>query len=99
MTGPLRLAYLTPLPPARTGIADYSVELLPHLAQLAEVTIFTEQAGHAWPELAALEARPLSEYAPQRWEYDLTIYQTGNSRYHAVIAELMLRYPGRDGIA
>jgi hypothetical protein len=35
-TGPgdrrLRLAYFSPLPPARSGIADYSAELLPYLA-------------------------------------------------------------------
>ena len=94
MTGPLRLAYLTPLPPARTGIADYSVELLPHLAQLAEVVVYSEQFDHACPELAALDARPLSEYSARRWEHDLPVYQIGNSRYHAGLAEMLLRYPG-----
>ncbi len=94
MTHPLRLAYLTPLPPARSGIADYSLELLPHLAQLAEVTIYTEQFGHVWPELGGLNTRPLSEYPRRRWEHDLAVYQIGNSRYHAALGELMLRYPG-----
>src|SRR5262249_42567976 len=31
--GRLRLAYVSPVPPARTGIADYSAELLPALAR------------------------------------------------------------------
>ena len=45
MSNPLHLAYFSPLPPARTGIADYSQELLPHLAQSAQLTLFCRQAG------------------------------------------------------
>ncbi|HBL26059.1 MAG TPA: hypothetical protein DD490_04405 [Acidobacteria bacterium] len=33
----MRLAWFSPLPPARSGIADYSAELLPHLAEHLEV--------------------------------------------------------------
>ena len=35
----LRIAYFSPLPPARSGIADYSRELLPHLARHARLTL------------------------------------------------------------
>ena len=33
----MRVAYLSPLPPQRSGIADYSAELLPELARHLEI--------------------------------------------------------------
>jgi protein subunit release factor B len=34
-----RLDFVSPLPPVRSGIADYSLDLLPHLAALADVRL------------------------------------------------------------
>ena len=47
----MRLAFFTPLPPAKSGIADYSVVLLEHLRGLAEVDTFTEKPKSfgSWP--------------------------------------------------
>ncbi len=39
----MRIGYFSPLPPARSGIADYSAALLAELARRAEVTTFTER--------------------------------------------------------
>ncbi len=39
----MRLAFFTPLPPAKSGIADYSAVLLDHLRPYAEVDTFTEK--------------------------------------------------------
>ena len=39
----MRLAFFSPLPPARSGIADYSEELLLHLRKLDNVDTFTER--------------------------------------------------------
>src|SRR5581483_3220921 len=36
----MRTAFFSPLPPARSGIADYSAALLEHLRPLADVTAF-----------------------------------------------------------
>ncbi len=38
----MRVAYFSPLPPARSGIADYSEALLESLRPLAEVAVFSE---------------------------------------------------------
>lgn len=45
MTAParLRIAFFTPLPPSKSGIADYSEALLAPLHLLADVTVFTER--------------------------------------------------------
>lgn len=42
-SGTLRLAYFSPLPPARSGIADYSVALLEELKKLADVHVFSSK--------------------------------------------------------
>ena len=40
----MRVAFVSPLPPARSGIADYSQALLEPLARLAEVEVFSSAA-------------------------------------------------------
>lgn len=41
----MRLAIFSPLPPVKSGIADYSAALLEPLSKLAEVDTFTEEPG------------------------------------------------------
>ena len=58
----LRLAYFSPLPPARSGIADYSADLLPALAERADVTLFADgrhAVGAAAPAVRCLPGRAL----------------------------------------
>ncbi len=88
----LRLAYFSPMPPDRSGIADYSAELLPHLAKLADVTIFTDDPGTA--QSSGLTVRPTSDYPHRRREFDLPLYQMGNSAFHESMYDLLVRYPG-----
>ena len=38
----MRVAYFSPLPPARSGIADYSQALIEHLRPLLDLTIFSD---------------------------------------------------------
>jgi glycosyltransferase involved in cell wall biosynthesis len=88
----MNIAYFSPLPPARSGIADYSRDLLPHLAQQATVTLFADEPVEE--ELAAwFEIRPFANYPAQRWQFDATIYQMGNSDQHEAIYQMFLRYP------
>ncbi len=89
----LRLAYFSPLPPARTGVADYSRELLPYLAQRAEVTLFP--SGHVEEALRQqFAAYPLQEYTFRRWDFDAALFQMGNSRHHAPFYHTFRRFPG-----
>lgn len=89
----LRLAYFSPLPPARTGVADYSRELLPYLAQRAEVTLFV--AGAVDEALRQqFPAYSLAEYAFRRWHFDAALFHMGNSRHHAPFYHTFRRFPG-----
>lgn len=90
--GGLRLDYVSPLPPVRSGIADYSVDLLPHLAARADVRLIRlpgqpvdPELEHAWPMAAAEETGRHGR---------LPLYQMGNNRYHAGVMDLALRLPG-----
>jgi len=90
-----RIAFLSPLPPERTGIADYAVRLLPTLLPHFDVELIVHQAEVALPsELAHLPQHPpawLDQY-PDRYEH--IIYQFGNSPYHSHMMPLLQRHPG-----
>lgn len=90
----LRLAYFSPLPPARSGIADYSRELLPHLARPAAVTLYTDQDEVDEAIREEFTVRPLAAYAQERWGYDMAVYHVGNSSHHEGIYQTLCRYPG-----
>jgi glycosyltransferase involved in cell wall biosynthesis len=91
-SSPLRLAYFSPLPPDRSGIADYSWELLPHLAERCALTVFAVNDATVAP--AGFDLRPAAGYPAARLDFDLTLYHMGNSLYHDDIYRLLTRYPG-----
>jgi glycosyltransferase involved in cell wall biosynthesis len=91
----LKIAYFSPLPPQRTGIADYSAELLPHLAQEAKITLFVSEASAVSPELQArFPMCEVIQFPHVCWQYDIALYQMGNSLFHRDIYTMLKRYPG-----
>lgn len=96
MPQPLRLAFASPLPPTRSGIADFSAALLPYLAAAGtELTLFVDRPELLTPALqVTYPCHPLSELPARRAEFDLPIYQIGNNSLHAAIYEMALCYPG-----
>ena len=69
----MRLAYFSPLGPQRSGISDYSEELLPHLAAAgADIDLFVDGFEPSSAEIAArfrrsrLPPRPRRARAPRR---------------------------------
>ncbi|HEX7177494.1 MAG TPA: methyltransferase domain-containing protein [Pyrinomonadaceae bacterium] len=95
----MRLAYFSPLSPQRSGISDYSEELLPHLAAGARIDLFVDGfepsnaetcARFRWfdyvSDPAALERLD---------DYDAVVYHLGNDhRYHSGIYDAASRRPG-----
>jgi glycosyltransferase involved in cell wall biosynthesis/SAM-dependent methyltransferase len=94
----MRLAYFSPLPPSKSGIADYSAELLTQLARGADISAFVEQtaelrvnrkrqdyAVHEVTEFSALHAAQ---------PFDLCLYHQGNNPHHEYIYERALAVPG-----
>ena len=88
---PPRLDLVSPLPPVRSGIADYSLDLLPHLAALTDVRLIRLPGQPVAPEIAA--AWPIADsgdLSPAR----LPLYQMGNNRHHEGVQDLAMRHPG-----
>ena len=92
----MRIAYFSPLPPAESGIADYSAELLPHLAQRAEVVLFFDPQQPPAPALRErFETHPIPHFAARRDEFDVALYHMGNAAsYHAAIWRVAREHPG-----
>ena len=91
-THPLKLAFVAPFPPERTGIADYSAELLEVLSQHYKIDVILHQAHAEIP--AKFTKRCLKTFEKLASTYDRIIYQFGNSPYHTHMLNLLERYPG-----
>ena len=91
----MRLAVVTPLDAAQTGVADYSRDLLPHLAVVADhdIAVFTDRAG-ADQSGAGWHACPTDDLPSTARAFDLIVYQMGNSPAHDFMAGVVWQYPG-----
>jgi glycosyltransferase involved in cell wall biosynthesis len=99
-----RLAWFTPFPPDRSGIAAYSAEVLPLLARTHEIDVFINRAApqpdsEPPPRAQAasgFEVRDAHEFPWRhaRAPYDLTVYQLGNGRSHDYIWGYLPHHPG-----
>ncbi|MCS3903568.1 glycosyltransferase involved in cell wall biosynthesis [Methylohalomonas lacus] len=90
-----RLAYVSPLPPARTGIADYSAELLPELARYYGIELIMEQPEVSDPWLSAnFVIRDVAWFEENAEHYDRILYHVGNSSFHWHMLDLLERFPG-----
>ena len=87
-----RLDYVSPLPPVRSGIADYSLDLLPHLEPLCDLRVVA-LAGQEVADEVAARWRPVAATACGE-DGRLPLYQMGNNRYHESVLTLALERPG-----
>ena len=100
----MRLAWFTPLPPIRSGIASYNTELLARLRGAYEIDVFVED-----PDVASEATLPVLRRVPGSldilnahdflWRhlqhpYDLIVYQLGNAVCHDYMWAYMTRFPG-----
>lgn len=90
-----RLAYVSPLPPGRSGISDYSAELLPELAShyridaiVAQESVTTLDAGINYT------VRSVAWFEENAHLYDRVIYHFGNSTFHEHMFRLLEKIPG-----
>ncbi len=94
----MRLAFFSPFQPQKSGISDYSEELLPHLARYAELDLFYAGDRPTNPELARLFALyPIDQFPVQRAQrgYTTCLYQISNNPlYHMAIYNMLRHYPG-----
>src|SRR5947209_6673993 len=88
-----RMAYVSPLPPERSGIADYSAELLPELAKYYDITLITDLSQIADPFLDREFRRVrFQEFEKSARDYHRVLYHIGNSPFHVQIPALLERH-------
>jgi glycosyltransferase involved in cell wall biosynthesis len=90
-----RIAWFSPLPPAESGIAGYSYEILTLLQNHADIDIYidTDYTPDV-PKLTKCEIYPYVKFGHARQEYDTIIYQMGASTFHVYFWEIMKTHPG-----
>lgn len=87
------LAILSPFPPDRSGIADYTRQSVLALAKYVDVDVFTDCPNpQPTPEVRAFHQ--ISDFAYISGEYDRVLAVIGNSSFHTKIIDLQRRYGG-----
>ena len=89
-----RLAYVSPLPPVHSGIADYSAELVPELAKYYDVELVIAQEAVFDPRLDGLARRDPDWLRAHAGEFERVLYHFGNSHAHQHMFELLRDVPG-----
>jgi glycosyltransferase involved in cell wall biosynthesis len=89
------LLLVSPVPPAWTGIADYTARLLPHLAEDWDPTVLIADDDPP-PEDSGLRIVRMSEWewARRLVRADRMLLCLGNSRFHIHVPELTARHGG-----
>jgi glycosyltransferase involved in cell wall biosynthesis len=90
-----RLAFISPLPPEKTGVATYSAALLPELLRHYEIEVITprSEVGSSWVASNCTVRSP-EWFRQNAGRFDRTLYQFGNSPYHSYMFDLLDLHPG-----
>ncbi|OON60752.1 hypothetical protein B0920_17510 [Massilia sp. KIM] len=89
-----RLAYVSPLPPEKSGIADYSAELVPELAAFYDIELVVEQDDITDARISRFPRRDAQWLREHAHEMDRVLYHVGNSPAHRHMFELIREVPG-----
>lgn len=90
-----RLACVSPLPPARTGISDYTAMLIRELVQHYDIDVIVQQQeiSDAWI-LQNCTVRTVQWFLENIGFYERVIYHMGNSHFHEHMLYMLERVPG-----
>ncbi|MEO8216678.1 MAG: glycosyltransferase, partial [Acidobacteriota bacterium] len=89
---PVRIAWMSPLPPLKTGVASYAAMLLPSMANRIETTVVVDQAEYMIP--AGCQVLSIDEYRGRRGEFDAVLYHLGNNPHHEFIYREAMEHAG-----
>lgn len=98
----MRIAFFSPLPPAKSGIADYSAALLDPLARLVQVETFTEKLARFDATAYDAAVYQLGNNPHHAFAYDAAMEHPGvvvlhEANLHHLIVDLTIRRGDWDG--
>lgn len=88
-------AMFTPLPPIRSGISDYSVDIITAMSRFCDVDVFTDTGytpACTLPE--NVHVFPHTAYEERKSLYSRTFFQMGNSEYHFYMYPYIRKHHG-----
>lgn len=91
----LNLAFVSPLPPLKSGISDYSVTLLSVLSVYYNIDVIVDD--YEVKDLSVKEnasIRTVGYFKANHKAYDRVIYHFGNSPFHLYMIELIISFSG-----
>lgn len=90
-----KLAFVSPLPPERSGISDYSAELMPELARHYEIEVIVAQDSVSDPWVNAnCPVHTVEWFKAHTDRYERVLYHFGNSDFHQHMFDLIAEVPG-----
>jgi len=90
-----KLAFVSPLPPEKSGISDYSAELLPELARFYDIDVIVAQENITVPWIVAnCGIRTVDWFLQHSRRYSRVLYHFGNSPYHSYMFNLLDQVAG-----
>ncbi|VEN73924.1 conserved hypothetical protein [Candidatus Desulfarcum epimagneticum] len=90
-----KLAYISPLPPERSGISDYSAELLPELSRYYDIDVIVDQDSVSDSlSNADWSVFDVEWFRCHYSRYDRALYHFGNSHFHQHMFSLLEEIPG-----
>lgn len=94
-----RLAVLSPLPPLRSGIADYNSQFIPFLSRHFDIDLYVENYKVKDEYLtSAFRIFDVKDFETVAESYDVILYEFGNSQFHNHMLPLLEKFPGIVGL-
>src|SRR5215510_4596905 len=89
-----RIAWLSPLPPQRSGIANYCQSLLQALKPHVQIDLYYDNTAPTSEIADEFDVYPIEIFPERRTNYDEVVYHLGNnSQFHKRIYELAWEFP------
>ncbi|PKQ28961.1 MAG: hypothetical protein CVT63_00135 [Candidatus Anoxymicrobium japonicum] len=93
----MKIAYFSPLNPIKSGVSDYSEELLEYLGGYGKIDLFIDdyRPSNSWiyEQFNVFNYRRIFENHGKN-DHDVNIYHIGNNDNHSYIYQVCLEYPG-----
>jgi len=89
------LAYFSPIAPQKSGIADYSAELLPYLKKYYDIEIIVEDINIVHKDITEqYSIHDIKYFEKNATKYTRILYHFGNSHFHQHMFSLLREYSG-----
>lgn len=88
-----KLAYFSPLPPLKSGISDYSKELIEYLGLYYDITLIVDLQANT-KNIPNMQTQTSLWFLENFQNFDRILYHFGNSPYHSYMVPILKQHAG-----